>query len=201
MAAMAVVRFCPFCRESFEDADSCPEHGLRLVEFMELPRELDEEPGDAWLPLKFTHQRGWLFLGAALTLVAFGLPMATLSGQVDAQDSMWDMANARTKTLWLVPMIALGQLATLYRRRTPDELRSVRLVAVLFALVPSGVVAFTMRGITEATELMSARMGGVEVTFGPGAWLVFVAALPALWGGARLGMARKRSYRVEVAAD
>jgi len=198
---MAGVRFCPFCRESFEDSDTCPEHGLRLVEFLDLPRELDEEPGHAWLPLALTHQRGFVLLGALLTLVAFNLPMAMLSGQIEGDNSMWDMANAREKTLWLVPMVALAQLATLYRRRTPDQLRSVRLVAVLFAVAPSITVAATMRGVAEATQLMSDRLGGVELAFGWGAWLTFAAALPALWGALRLGMSRKRSYRVEVAPD
>ena len=198
---MAGVRFCPFCRESFEDSDTCPEHGLVLVEFLELPRELDEDPGDSWLPLALTHQRGWVLLGAVLTLLAFNLPMASLSGQVEGANSMWDMANEREKTLWFLPMVALAQLATLYRRRTPDQLRSVRLVVLLFAIVPSVTVAATMRGIDQATELMSARLGGVEVAFGWGAWLTFLAAVPGLWGALRLGTARKRSYRVEVAPD
>lgn len=198
---MAGVRFCPFCRESFEDSDTCPEHALVLVEFLDLPRELDEEPGDSWLPLALTHQRGWVLLGALMTLAAFDLPMAILSGQVDGSNSMWDMAHAREKTLWLIPMAALGQLATLYRRRTPDQLRSIRLVALLFAVVPSVTVAMTMRDVAAATDVMSARLGGVEVHFGWGAWVTFAAALPGLWGSLRLGMARKRSYRVEVAPD
>ena len=198
---MAGVRFCPFCRESYEDTDICPEHGLVLVDFLSLPRELDAEPGDAWLGLGISHQRGWIVLGVLLMLLAFDLPMASLSGQVSASNTLWELANARSKTLWLIPMVCTALLVTLHRRRTPDQLRSVRVVVMLLAVVPAVVVGLTAGGIIEATQLMSAKMGGVEVHFGWGAWLTCAAVLPLLWGGLRLGLPRKRAYRVDVAPD
>lgn len=199
--SMRSVGFCPFCRDAFEDSDTCPEHGLMLVDFAQLPAPSEPEAGDAWLALGVSHRRGWVALGAALTLLAFLFPLAHLTGQVTGSNTLWEVASHQGKTLWAAGAAALGQLTLLYRRRTPDGLRAVRVVALLFALAPPVVVWVVARGVLQAAELMSVRIGGVEARVGLGVWLVLAATVPAVWGALRLGTPVRRAYRVELAPD
>lgn len=198
---MGTIRFCPFCRDAFEDRDTCPDHGLGLVDFTDLPREAAPEAGDAWLPLGPSHGRGWLALGALLALGAFALPMAHLSGQVTVTSTLFEVASHHGKTLWAAAAAALGQLALLYRRRTPDSLRSARIVALLFAVAPAGVVVFVAQGVLRAAAVMSVREGGVEARLGLGVWVMMLSILPGIRGALRLGTPTRRPYRVRLEAE
>jgi hypothetical protein len=182
------VLFCPFCRESFEGIERCPSHDLALIDFRELARaELASD--DARLPVQSLRGgRGWLFAGALLTLCAFFLPLAQLSGAVDVENSLGEL-TARAPRLWLVPAAALATLSVLARRRTPAGMRGARLVVGLLALVPSAVVVATLVGTRTATAQLAESLGSqVHAHVGAGAWLVWGALAPLLWGSLRFGV-------------
>ena len=183
------VLFCPFCAEPFEGLARCPTHDLELVPFRELARirAVDDE---ARVPVfSFGMGRGALFLGAALTLVAFLCPLVRLSGQVELTNTIEELATGRAPRLWLVPAAALATISILVRRRTPVGMRGARLALCLLALLPAVVVAITVFGAHEATAQLAGRLGAqVHVHWGAGAWLVWIAVVPLLWGSLRFGV-------------
>lgn len=199
MSVNEQVGFCPFCRECFEGEPACPEHGLRLVPFHHLPttpRELDPRTE---LPLwTLAHGRGWIALGALLSLVAFFLPLAHLAGDVRASSTLWQLADGRAKTLWLVPAAACAQLALLYRRRSLAGMRALRLSVLWLALFPLLVVALTWGGADAAARVLDANARhGVELVVGVGPLVLAIAASMSCWGAARLGAPRRfRKMRV-----
>jgi len=185
----SAVLFCPFCAEPFEGVARCPTHDLELVPFRELARlrAIDDE---ARVPV-FTlgMGRGPLFLGAALTLVAFVCPLVRLSGQIELTNTIVELAIGRAPRLWLVPAAALAILSIVVRRRTPVGMRGARLALWLLALLPSIVVAVTVSGAHQATAQLAGRLGTrIDVHWGAGTWLVWIAALPSIWGSARFGV-------------
>jgi hypothetical protein len=192
----AQVLFCPFCRETFEGIDRCPTHDLGLVPFRVLQAIVDSTQDDK--PLRFASLRlgrGPIFVGAALTSVAFFLPLLRLSGQVESSSTLLRLASTQGEgmRLWFVPMSAFTLLLTLYRRRSPAAMRGARLVAMMLALLPSAVVAWTLRGAYEAAARMNELMGGgIHTQLGGGSLLTFVAAILLVAGAARLGVLRAR---------
>jgi uncharacterized membrane protein len=189
------VMFCPFCHEPFEGIARCPSHDLALVEYRELSRSR-LVPEDAQLPLlSLQGARGFVLMGALVTLLAFFLPMARLSGQVEAVNTLRELAS-RAPRLWLVPAAALAALSVLVRRRSPVAMRSARLALGMLALIPSAVVGFTLLGTHEAAVQMSLDLGGpVRVHLGLGSWLIFVALAPLLWAAVRFGVMRRPRVR------
>lgn len=183
----SAVLFCPFCREPFEGLSLCPTHELELLPFRELPPEThDDQPLALGSPRLC---RAPLFVGALVTLLAFFLPLASLSGHTHASGTLLSLARARDVWLWLVPMSAAGQLVVLRRRRTPRELRGARVFVLLCALLPSAAVALTLLGVRDAAALLATRVAApVEVHLGLGAILVGLGALPMLYAGVRLGV-------------
>ena len=187
---MSEVLFCPFCRESFEGETQCPEHELALVPFLQLPESkvrVDDHSRLSVFDPRFG--RAWVALSAVLTLLAFVLPFAELQGDVEAHNSLFDLARGRNVRLWLVPTASFASLLILVRRRTAPLLRSARLAALVVALVPPVLAWTTFSGIEAAAEVMAERsVATVEAHPSIGAYLIVVAALPALWGGLRLGV-------------
>lgn len=185
------VLFCPFCREPFEGLLHCPTHDLALVPFRELGPELDPARDQERLPLATPgFGRGLVLAGSMLSLLAFLLPLARFSGQLEVTNTMLELARGRDGArLWLVPLAALSQLVVLHRRRSLIALRGARLTVLVFALVPSLAVGSALFGVRAAAEVLSTRMGShVELHIGVAAWLVWLAALPMLYGGAKLGV-------------
>lgn len=191
----AGVLFCPFCAEAFEGLDRCPTHELALVPFRQLPRA--RVPDDARVALGSpTLGRGALFAGALGTLIAFFCPLVRLSGQVEVQNSLRELASGRAPRLWLVPAAAVAVLSILARRRTPAGMRGARLALFLISLLPSGLVLFTLAGAGAAAQRMAEQLGArIFVHFGAGAWLTWLAAIPLLWGSARFGVPPKPRVR------
>jgi hypothetical protein len=188
--AAEAVLFCPFCRESFEGQTQCPSHGLLLVPFRELPPEHDEAKDTRRLPrLHLGYGRGWVLAFALLTLAAFFLPVASLSGQMEVTNSMLELARGRATRLWLVPLAACAQLVVLHRRRSLAGMRGARAVALVFAVLPSIAVATTLFGVYEAAGSLSERMGSrVQAHVGVGAVVTWLAAALGVYGSARLGV-------------
>ena len=185
----SAVLFCPFCAEPFEGLTRCPTHDLELVPFRELAR-VRVQDDEARVPvLSLGMGRGALIAGALLTLIAFLCPLVRLSGQIELSNTLEDLATGRAPRLWLVPAAALATLSIVVRRRTPVGMRGARLALCLLALLPAVVVAVTVSGAHEATAQLASRLGAqIQVHWGAGAWLVWIAALPLLWGSARFGV-------------
>lgn len=184
------VLFCPFCKESFEGEQQCPEHELELVPIFELPverRQLDDNARIPWFSPALG--RGPVAAAALATLLAFGaLPLSRVEGPVSMGGTMLRLALESTPRLWLVPAAALAVLMILLRRRSPLGMRGVRLLVPLLACVPPAVVYWSWRGVVAAVALLAQRSGqALEPQLGTGAWLVFVAALPGVVFGLRLG--------------
>lgn len=182
--------FCPFCREAFEATTRCPDHELELVAWHQLPREVPTISDDALLaPYSMAVGRGWVFVGVALTLIAFVLPMLTLSGATELHANMLRFASLRAGKLWMVPLSGLAQLTMMFRRRTPSSLRSVRVAVAAVALMPSLALAVTLLGVKTAADALSERTGELtSMTIEWGSYLVFAAAIPMLVGALRLGV-------------
>ena len=93
-AESASVLFCPFCAESFEALERCPDHDLPLVPWQALPRSKpplrDDEPVARFSP---RHGRGVWMATAALTLLAFVLlPLGHVQGDARYGGSMLALA-------------------------------------------------------------------------------------------------------------
>jgi hypothetical protein len=192
------IRFCPFCREPFEDIARCPTHDIELVTLRALGAiTAASVPDDAPLPLWSPRRgRGLLFSGALITLLAFFCPLATLSGELHASNTLLALARARAPRLWLVPLAAFALFSLLYRRRTANELRAARVGSVFLALIPSAVVIFTLIGVHDAVRQLAAQRDAlVQLQIGWGAWLVFLAGVLLVWGSAVLGVRRAQRVR------
>ena len=188
------MRFCPFCREAFDDVSRCPVHDVELVSLRELgalaAAQGAEERGSLWSPRR---GRGQVAIGALLTLVAFFAPFGSLTGELAVTNTLFTLARGRSLRLWLVPAAALALLSVLYRRRSGVALRGARVAAVFLSLVPSAVVLYTWLGARRAAQLLAA--GQVEFVLGSGSYLVWIAGAIALWGSVRLGVHKGPALR------
>lgn len=190
------VLFCPFCAEPFEGLSRCPAHDLELVPFRELSRLRTTDDDDRVPVYSPSMGRGALFLGVIVTLVAFLCPLVRLSGAIELTNTLEELATGRAPRLWLVPAAAVATLSILLRRRTPSQMRGARLALCLLAALPSVVVAVTLAGASDAAQLLAQKLGGhIQVHWGAGAWLVWIAAIPLLWGSLRFGAQAKRRVR------
>lgn len=189
--AMGELRFCPFCREAFDDVTHCPEHELELVPWLALRGARGSSQTDgpvAWFSPR--HGRGLVAAGALLTLLSFAvLSLARVHGDVTMGADMLRFAmTGRAPRLWLVPAAAIAQLAVLYRRRTPQAMRGARLVTLMLSLVPSAAVVWALAGVDEAVGLLAERSGkSLHVDLGAGAIAIWLSALPMIVGSLRLG--------------
>jgi hypothetical protein len=183
-------RFCPFCKDAFDDVARCPSHDVELVSLRELARLAavagdDDAPVSIWSPRR---GRGWLACGALLMLAAFFCPLASLHGELTVTNTLFSLARGRALRLWIVPMAAFALLSLLYRRRTAYGMRGARLAAVFVSLLPGAVVLFTLHGAQQAALRLAEELrSDFRLQIGLGAWLVALATIPALWGSVMLG--------------
>jgi len=182
------VLFCPFCRESFEGEELCPEHELALVPWGALskPATRDDEPLPRWSPAR---GRGELAVGALGTLLAFiFLPLASTEGALRMGGSMLKLALSGSPKLWLIATGALAQGAILLRRETPLELRKARVAAWIVACVPLLAGGWAFRTAQLASAQLALREGAaIEVHLDAGSYALIACALLSCLGAARLG--------------
>lgn len=169
---------------------------MPLVAWHALPREASAISEDLRLaPLSLLAGRGWVFLGALLTLVAFLLPVLTITGETELHANMFRFASLRAGKLWMVPLAAIAQIMILFRRRTLRGMRSARVAVGCVALMPSLALALTLQRVTSAARALALRSGdadvGVHVEWG--SYLVFFAGVVMLFGAVRLGVAEPSS--------
>jgi hypothetical protein len=189
------VLFCPFCRESFEGTNLCPEHELALVSFDQLapeavpdddeeaplddasradPRPPDERPLAAFDP---RFGRGLVALGGLLNLLALALPLITVPGFETAKTHQ--IARA-VPSLWTLLLVSFTVLFVLARRRTPRRLRGLRLLIPLLSGVSPLTLAWAIVRLSDG--------GTTAVRLGPAVYAVGAASLLLLLGGLRLGV-------------
>lgn len=200
------MRFCPFCREAFDEVDRCPSHDVELVTLRELGALAaagvsDEIDSSAWSPRR---GRGILAGGALLTLLAFFCPFGSLilpeaaaaMEPVAVTNTLLTLARGRSLRLWIVPIAALSLLLLLYRRRSGVALRGARLAALFVSVLPSVVVCVTWYGARAAAEAIAGPgQSGAEFHLGFGSWLVFASGLVCCWGSLVLGARAKPRVR------
>jgi hypothetical protein len=192
------MRFCPFCREGFDEVARCPSHDVELVTLRELGQLAaldvpDDRDVSVWSPRR---GRGVLAAGAALTAIGFFCPFGTLSGPVSVTNTLLSLARGRSLRLWIVPLAALALLLMLYRRRSGAALRGARLAALFVSLWPSAVVAFTWFGARAAAAALAEQSRrAIEFQLGTGSWLVFAGGAICCWGSAVLGARPARRVR------
>ncbi len=183
------IRFCPFCRDPYEDVRRCPEHDLPLVPFEALPRRPETISPDTLLsPFSLRAGRGALGVAALLMLFVPALPWF----QVRVDDRVWTasgyaLAMGRAINTWIVPAVGLGWLLVLRRFRTPRRLRAVRPAVVLLASLPPVSIALTWYRLE--LGLRGARRAGLSTAVEPRVGLLLLGAALGLgfWAAWRLG--------------
>lgn len=186
------VLFCPFCRESFEQLEACPEHELPLVPVDQLPasdphddaEDVDEiEPAQPVVaqdervhgPLELRYGRGLVALGALLNASALALQLVRLEGAPMLRT--FELARARP-SLWTLGLVSFTALYALTRRRTPRALRGLRVLVPLLALISPATLFWVLLRVGPVGEL------GLAVH------AVLLATLLMLYGGVQLGAPR-----------
>lgn len=173
--------FCPFCREPFEGRASCPDHTLALVPFDQLAlaesdaddtEEREIHPDERPIALLDPRWgRGVVALGALLAGAALALDLAPLGGRVFRAYQV----AAALPSLWTLLLASFSALYVLFRRRTPRELRALRVLVPLLG----GVVMLTLA--------LALRRLGTAVFTGSAAYAMVASAVALVWGGVRLG--------------
>lgn len=144
---MARLLACPFCRELFPEGErtKCGACGLPLVNMDELPPSLDAQ-AEEWDELaridpddrrvgRFDWRRGKgaLLVLCALGLAAFFTPWVALERPDIAELSGFDLARGRAGWLWGGAIGWFLLLPLVLTRRTPRQMRGVRVVSAAFA--------------------------------------------------------------------
>ncbi|MEM6962709.1 MAG: hypothetical protein AAF355_06445 [Myxococcota bacterium] len=178
------VRFCPFCRESFEVETHCPEHELELVAFesLQVPTEPPPAPDD-WLPLHESRfGRALLFVGVVLLWAGFFAPfvVATRGSQL-VQESAFSLSEV-APNLWSIPMVGMVFLAILARLRTLRALARARFATLLLSILPLISGIYSYRNVIQATHRT-----GLQVLPSWGSFLLFWGVCFCAWAAIRLG--------------
>lgn len=203
------VRFCPFCEESFEGEDRCPEHDLPLVDFAELGRlRAAQGPGDdeELAPYDLRFGRGLIVGAAALLTFGFFLPFVEMSvrqaGAIEsvAVSAFEHAAGSRAMNLWLLPGVAFAWFFLAFRRRTLRGLRGVRLAAAATGVLGLSSLIYTLFGIARALR-EQALAAGRDVDFGmlAGTFVMALALVAGTVFSLRLGAftPKPAQYRVD----
>jgi hypothetical protein len=146
-AVMAALQACPFCRKLYtsDEARTCPDCDVALVGMSKLPPSLDaledeaEQaaptlPENQLLPSTYLGRgRGALVVLSLLGMIAFFLPWVELRMPETAVYSAFDLARGRAGWLWGGMTAWFVLIPLVLSRRTITRLRSIRVVAVMFA--------------------------------------------------------------------
>lgn len=190
------MRFCPFCREPFEDVTHCPTHDLALVDINQLPRDhyAEEPPAELFgapiPPASPLYGRGPLFFGALGYGLSFFFAFARVgNGTQERTYSTFEAAVSRAPNLWSIPFAGIVLVGLLWRKRTLSELASVRFASFCVALVPPLAAAYSFLRIRAASE-------HIHWSASPalGLWIVGCGAALALFGAFRLGRVTRMNH-------
>ncbi|MBX3250200.1 MAG: hypothetical protein KF901_23680 [Myxococcales bacterium] len=198
----SAVLFCPFCGESFEDLERCPDHDIPLITFDELERLRREAPDDDQ-PLPY-HEvrfgRGPLFVAGVLVLFGFVMPFVEVAHpQGVVRTTGFATAATLAMNFWVVPATAVMLVSIAIRRRTRAALRAARLAVVGLVLLGAASVGLTLYRIhAGAGRVAQAYREEVPVTLLSGFWVCAIALTLALFAGVTLGRAPRTKQRYRV---
>lgn len=186
------VLFCPFCRESFEGRETCPEHELQLVTFDKLgpdPTDPDNDPeviDSTVLELMDpAYGRGLVGAGALLNGMALGLNVLRGSGE---STGLLGYELARTEpAVWTLGMVSFVLLLILRRRRTPRSLRSVRVLVPMLAVLSPAALLHSLWRIENGAPVLAPGKD-LLLDWGLAPYAVALASLLVFAGGVRLGV-------------
>lgn len=186
----APLLFCPFCREPFEGEQRCPDHDLVLVPFSQLPSvrrtELDDDVPVA--PIEWRFGRAELMLASICLFGGFASTFVTLNASGREQPfTAFTAALAQAPNLWAVPFAAALLASFVLRRRTPIDMRRVKLAGALVALAPLVSIVYSALRIQRSVAMLNESGEVASVEFGAGAVIMLVGVLFALVGSARFG--------------
>lgn len=197
--------FCPFCEESFEQGERCPEHDIPLVGFEGLakmrqraiPRDHEEVE-----PMEWRYGRGVIVAGALLLVGAYALPFVVSSyGTQERVQSALGLALEQAKNLWVLPAVAVTTLSIVFRRRTPEDMRGARVVVPVLGVMAMFSVGFTLWRIWSGADAIFQRLGTeIEIQLSWGCPLLFAGAAMIFGGGLIFGREPKEAapkYRVQ----
>lgn len=191
----AELLFCPFCRECYEGAATCPEHDLRLVPWDDLPRGSDDEIVDTQdlAPIDPRFGRAEMAAGALLLLVGFVCPLFTVSSADILSEprtfSALAAAADQAPNLWTIPFVGVIALSLVLRRRSPRAMRGARLASLLLALAVPCSLAYTLYKVSMGAAQMTASRGYTfDVAIEWGVAVPVVAAVLLVIGSLRFGM-------------
>lgn len=186
--ASAGLLFCPFCEESFEEGERCPEHDIPLVAFdglakmrrRSIPRDHEEVE-----PMEWRYGRGVLVLGALLLIGAYALPFVESSfGNQQRVQSALGLALEQAKNLWVLPAVAVTTLSIVFRRRTPEDMRGARVVVPVLGAMAIFSVGFTVVRIWSGADAIFERLGAqIDLHLGWGCPLLLAGAMMIFGGG------------------
>lgn len=190
------VLFCPFCRESFEGRNTCPEHDLALVGFEKLgpdplepenmPELMDETPLATVEP---SFGRGYVAAGAFLNALALGCTFVKGSA---AWPGVTTHALARTlPSLWTLGLVSFTLLFILQRRRTPRALRSVRVLVPILACISPITAAWAFHRLQDGVLVWATGERALDPVPGLAIYLIALASCLIFYGGFRLGVLPK----------
>ncbi len=191
---MGTLLACPFCRELYGrgEADRCPTCDIPLVDLEKLPLSHEaaleelanlDAPFDRTLPLLYAGRgRGVLFGLALLGLGAFFAPWVTLERPEPIALSAFELARGNARWLWGGAVGWFLLVAIVASRRTVNELRGARVVAVAFPLMTAIEIGWML-----ARPPTESRFFSSGLAYGPGLFASLALALAAAFVGARLG--------------
>ena len=136
------IRFCPFCKESFEGVEVCPFHDLPLVavDALRAPKStIDSEQPLGMYDLRFG--RGQVLFGSIFLFLSFGFPIFKWA---DRPVSMLHVANEGALHLWLIPVVSITCVVMLWRNRSTPLMRRIRWPIFGLALLACMSIGYTL---------------------------------------------------------
>lgn len=193
---MAELMSCPFCRELYAEDEGlvCPECDLALVPLYQLPLSLEGQaeavqlstnpPEDQNLPLTYLRRgRGVLSLCALLGLVLFVLPWVSLQRPDSIQLSGYDLARSSAPWLFGGAVGWFVLLPLVLSRRTVNQLRGIRVIAVFFCLLSAGEVAMMLGRPPAMHHYFSVGLSYLPALYASGILAIVAAAFASRLGG------------------
>jgi hypothetical protein len=189
------VLFCPFCRESFEGTRVCPDHDLGLVPFDRLPpdsaavepAEVSDDTRLETSDLRFG--RGYVALGALLNGAALGAEFVRFP---DGRALTALALASSLPALWTLALVSFTLLFVLRRARTLRALRALRVLVPTLAGIGPVTLIWELVRIRSGAALWVSQVRSSQATPGAALYLVLAAAVLIVYGGVRLGVAKRR---------
>lgn len=189
------VLFCPFCRESFEGARTCPEHDLALVAFDKLSRDHEADDDEAPIsddtplrPLEPRYGRAIVAAGALLNALGLGLDFVRFP---DGTGLSTLLLASSLPALWSLGLVSFTLLFVLRRGNTLRKLRALRVLVPALACIGPALLFWELYRIRQGAVLWAAHVRSSQAVPSSAVYVVCAASLLIGYGGMRLGVEKK----------